>query len=212
MHDVEVLLAVLLLARFEVREANHRLLRIVERHVLHVVEVGVVWRRKGEVELLRPVEVVERLRRLAQTSLRHVSHPVAVEGVVDAVVRKRGVDITQLHAVVVAADVPHEVRTRPRRVVEEVALERLADFALLLGGILLLLAFALLAIHVLVGVAAVERPRLPVLLRTHERPSVQSLSGTALGPHDKEQPGQKRPEDFVRPPIHTFRSGFAPQR
>ena len=174
-HDAEVLLAVALLARLGVVHADERPLGVVERHVLHVVGIRVVGTRKHEVKELRPPEVVQRQRSLPERALRDVAHILAVERIVDPVVGQHRVERPDLHAVVVAPHVPHEVVERADRIAEEVRFERLADLPLLLGRVLRLLPLGILLAGLLVGVAAVEVRRLAALLGTHQVAGIEVL-------------------------------------
>ncbi len=198
-HDVEILLAVTLLARLDVTHADERPLGIVERHAAHVVDIGVVGRGKTEVKELRPPEVVERHRGLPEGALRHVAHPLAVERIVDPEIHEGGVQRSDFHAVVIGVDVPLEVVERPDRIAEKIGFERLADTLFLLGGVLRL--FGALLVLGLVGVVAVEVGLLAALLRPQDSPGVQ-LSQRARG-NRRQQPRQQSTNQFSRQPRHT---------
>ena len=113
----------------EIGHADDRLLRVVERHVLHVVRVRIVGTSETEVEVLRPPEIVHRQRSLSESALRDVAHLFAVERIVDPPVGQRRVQRSDLNAVVVAPDVPAEVVQRADRIAEKIGFERLADLA-----------------------------------------------------------------------------------
>ena len=200
-HDFEVLLPETLLSRLLVAHADHGLLRVVEVHVLHIVGIGVIGAREAEVEILRAAEVVQRQRSLSQRTLRDVAHVLAEERIVDPVIGQRGVQRHDRHAVVLAVHVPPEVVERTDRVVEEVGFERLADFALLLGRILLL-SLAVLVLGLLEGVVAVEVVRLAVALRAHEGAGIEIL-GTHRPGHCQQQPGQQRQPYAMRQTTHV---------
>ena len=202
MHDAEILLTETLLPRLRVIHPDHRLLRVVEGHVLHVVGVRVVGTRKTEVKELRTPEIVQRQRRLAQSPLGDVAHVLPVERIVDPVIGQRGVQRPDLDAVEIAAHVPFEVVQRADRVIEKIGLERLADFPFLLGGVLRLLVLALLAFGLLVGIAAVEVTRLAVALRALQGLRIEALGAHRLG-RCKKQTEQERQQYAVRKSRHV---------
>ena len=198
-----MLLAVALLTRLQVGEVDHRLLHVVERHVLHVVRIGVVRPGEGEVGRLRAVEEVERLRGLAQRADRHVAHPAAIDRIVDVEIGEHRVDRPDLHPVVVAVDMPAEVVERPHRVAEEVGFERFADAALLLGRIGLLSPLLRLLVRG-IGIVAVESRVVAVLLRPHQRPGVETLGVRTHRPRN-EQHGACQQKNTDRRPPHKPR-------
>ena len=202
MHDAEILLTETLLPRLCVIHPDHRLLRVVEGHVLHVVGVRVVGTRKTEVKELRTPEIVQRQRRLAQSPLGDVAHVLPVERIVDPVIGQRGVQRPDLDAVEIAAHVPFEVVQRADRVIEKIGLERLADFPFLLGGVLRLLVLTLLAFGLLVGIAAVEVTRLAVALRALQGLRIEALGAHRLG-RCKKQTEQERQQYAVRKSRHV---------
>ena len=211
MHDAEILLAETLLPRLCVVHPDHRLLRIVEGHVLHVVGVRVVGARKTEVKELGPPKVVQRQRRLPQSSLSDVAHLLPIERIVDPVIGQRGIQRPDLDAVEIAAYVPFEVVQRAYRVIEKIGLQRLADLPLLLGRVLRLL-FPLLAFLLLVGVVAVEVPRLAVLLGAHQRLRIEALRTHCLR-HCKKQTEQEHQQYAIRKSRHIQpKSGNPRQR
>ena len=53
-----MLLAITLLARFEIGHPDIRVLHIVEWHILGAIGIGVVWLREGELTRLCALEVV----------------------------------------------------------------------------------------------------------------------------------------------------------
>ena len=200
MHDIEVLLPETLLPRLEVRHADDGLLRIVERHVLHVVRIRIVGARKTEIKELRPPEIVHRQRCLPEGALCDVAHLLAEEGVVDAPVGERRVERAYLHAVVVALDAPAKIVQGADRIAEKIRFERLADPAFLLGRILRLALLPLLA-GLLVRVRTVKVPRLPALLGTLQRPGVETLRTYDAG-RCKEQTEQSCQQYSIRQPRH----------
>ena len=202
MHDAEILLTETLLPRLCVIHPDHRLLRVVEGHVLHVVGVRVVGTRKTEVKELRTPEIVQRQRRLAQSPLGDVAHVLPVERIVDPVIGQRGVQRPDLDAVEIAAHVPFEVVQRADRVIEKIGLERLADFPFLLGGVLRLLVLTLLAFGLLVGIAAVEVTRLAVALGALQGLRIEALGAHRLG-RCKKQTEQERQQYAVRKSRHV---------
>ena len=211
MHDAEILLAETLLPRLCVVHPDHRLLRIVEGHVLHVVGIRIVGARKTEVKELGPPEVVQRQRRLPQSSLSDVAHLLPIERIVDPVIGQRGIQRPDLDAVEIAAYVPFEVVQRAYRVIEKIGLQRLADLPLLLGRVLRLL-FPLLAFLLLVGVVAVEVPRLAVLLGAHQRLRIEALRTHCLR-HCKKQTEQEHQQYAIRKSRHIQpKSGNPRQR
>ncbi len=117
-HQLEVLLAVAFLSRFDIHQIRQRRLSVVERHVVDAGGVCVVGACEDEVGRLPAFEPVDRLRRLSQSAQRHVARAAAVERIIDAPVGQRGVERLDLDAVEVAVDIPFPVSKRAYRVVE----------------------------------------------------------------------------------------------
>ena len=197
-HDAEILLPVTLLTRLRVVHPDHRPLRVVEGHVLHVVGVRVVGARKTEVKELGSPEIVQRQRRLPEGSLCDVAHILPIERIVDPVIGEHGVQRTDLHAVEIALHVPHEVVQRADRIAEEVRLQRFSDFPFLFGGILGLLT--LLAFGLLVGVRPVERPGLSGLHGT-----LQGAGIEILGPQRKRSDREHSQQECQQYPVRASR-------
>ena len=198
-HDTEILLPVTLLARLRIVHPDHRPLRVVEGHVLHVVGVRVVGARKTEVKEPGSPEIVQRQRRLPEGSLCDVAHILPIERIVDPVIGEHGVQRTDLHAVEIALHVPHEVVQRADRIAEEVGLQRFPDFPFLFGCILRLL-LTLLVFGLLVGVRPVERPGLTVL-----HGPLQGACIEILGPQYKRSDSEHSQQERLQYPVRASR-------
>ena len=122
--DLEVLLTVTFLTRLKICQVQIGRLRVVERHVVHTVGIGIVGACELEIGALRAVEVVERHGRLSQSAERHVTHTLQVIWIVYAPVVDKRVERHDVDAVQVAVHGPREIGQRADRVVEQIRLQR----------------------------------------------------------------------------------------
>ena len=201
-HDIEILLTETFLTRLDIVQTRHGPFHVVEGNILEVIGVGVVGLRKGEVEIGRTTEIVDRQRRLTQGTLRDIAHILQIEGIVDAEILQRRILAHQLHAIEPITDVVTEIGQGSHRIIEEVGFERFFDALLLLGRILLFSPFSpLFALGLLKGIRAVEVRTLAIALCTIQVTCIEVLGNSHAATHPT-QAAQKRDADR-KPLRHT---------